>query len=92
LETAVSLIEERFLTYGQTARSSSLPSSSLIIGFLSPGAYPLEPTVHPLPHSGFKFQTVALSLLRVMSLIQLHFVENLLNASLVVFTDIFVDL
>jgi len=43
--------------------------------------------VHPLPHSDFMFQTVALSLLRVMSLIQLHFVQKLLNASLVVFTD-----
>jgi hypothetical protein len=47
-----------------------LSSSSLITGFLSPGASPLEPMVHP-HHSGFKFQTVALCLLCAMSLVQL---------------------
>jgi hypothetical protein len=39
-------------------------------------------------HSGFKFQTVALFLLHVMSLAQLFFVENPPNASLVLFPHI----
>jgi hypothetical protein len=40
------------------------------------------------PHSGFKFQTVAFSLLFALSLVQLiFFVENLLNAVLVFLRD-----
>jgi len=38
-------------------------------------------------HSGFNFQIVALSILCAMSLVQLSFVHNLLNALLVLFTD-----
>jgi len=51
---------------------SSSSSSSLIAGFLSNGTSPLEPCGAP-HNSGFQFQIVALSLLCVMSLVQLSF-------------------
>jgi hypothetical protein len=57
----------------------------IITGFLSSGTFPLEPVVHPPPHSGFKFYIVALSLLCAVSLVLLLFVESLLDDFLVFF-------
>jgi len=52
-----------------------------MIGLLSPGTSLLEPVLTP-HHSGFKFQTIALSVLCVTFAVQ-----NLLNALLVLFPD-----
>jgi hypothetical protein len=67
--------------------------SLLLLSPLITGSFPLvllfvnQWCTPPPPHSGFKFQTVALSLLYAMSLVQLLLGRNTLSALLVLFSD-----
>jgi len=77
----VNFVEWKYLPLTYSLKSllcglkSTIISSSLVTCFPSPGTSPLEPMV-PSHQSGFKFQTVALSLLCATSLVQLSFVQS----------------